>query len=670
MAELSRDELKAILDSCISTASGYSDSKLAKERAKVRDFYDAKYPKPLHEGDSKYVSQDVFDAVDTMRADVLEAFSAGQRIVKFNPEGADDVEQAHVATETCRHIVHKMNDAESLFHSVVTDGLWGRIGVAKVYFEEVDNSVEEEFEALTMEELDFILSEDNVELLELEEDEDDGLLYGKLNRIKITQKVKTDPVPPEEFMVSPMAKTIPSSDFVIHRTSVSLSTLRSMGFDEDLIKKIGAGDETILSEEDVIDRFDSIDGATGFSEYQDQERRVTLNEMYVRLDMDKSGVSRLHRVFYCDHVVLDIERTDYIPFVAFVPLPIPHALLGENFAERVIPTQNARTSLVRGIINHTNITNNPRHQVLRGTVNNPRELMDNRLGGMVNVNRLDGIAPIPQAPMNPFVYQTIQLLDEDKEEATGISRLSQGLNKDAISKQNSQGMVDGLVSLSKQRQRIIARQFGKFVRDLYLMVYRVAVENLDAGLMVDIAGSYTPVDPSRWAERRDVEISLTLGHHEKAEEAQKYQGVDQYLASDPRLAPLYTMEKRYEVLRRIAEAQGIVDIDTILRKPEEAEPQQPDPKAMAEVEHLKAQVAQLQSQTAMNEMKTQHEIEMDKLKLEIEQLRAQVDSEAKADKQALDERKESHKEEMDKAELAMAKAVPEESQSAIAAVNA
>ena len=65
------------------------------------------------------------------------------------------------------------------------------------------------------------------------------------------------------------------------------------------------------------------------------------------------------------------------------------------------------------------ITNNPRYMVVKGALTSPRELIDNRVGGIVNVSRPDGIAPMPQAPLNPFVFQTIQMLDEDKEDNTG-----------------------------------------------------------------------------------------------------------------------------------------------------------------------------------------------------------------------------------------------------------
>jgi hypothetical protein len=90
-----------------------------------------------------------------------------------------------------------------------------------------------------------------------------------------------------------------------------------------------------------------------------------------------------------------------------VPLPIPHVFYGNNFAARVIHTQNARTVLFRGVLDHTAITTNPRYMVVNGGLMNPRELLDNRLGGIVNVRRPDSVAPFQQNPLNPYIFQLL-----------------------------------------------------------------------------------------------------------------------------------------------------------------------------------------------------------------------------------------------------------------------
>jgi len=318
----------------------------------------------------------------------------------------------------------------------------------------------------------------------------------------------------------------------------------------------------------------------------------------------------------------------------------------------LIPTQNARTYLTRSIINHALITNNPRLQVVRGTVDNPRELMENRIGGIVNVKRPDGIAPIPQAGLNPFVFQTISLLDEDKEEITGISRLSQGLNKDAVSKQNSQGMVNDLISVSQIRQKIIARNFAEnFLRGIYEMIYQLVLENEDRQKIIQVAGAWTPIDLTAWPEDTEMEVSFALGYGDQDRELMKWQKLDTYLSGDPMLKVAYPPEKRFNVVKKAMNAMGIKDVTDYILSPDQVQPPPPDPMQQADlaVKHADAQVklanaqaAAANSQLALQEAQNKQQDQLAKMQLETR--RSMADIQLKQDQLA-------HKVAVDAAEL-------------------
>ena len=199
--------------------------------------------------------------------------------------------------------------------------------------------------------------------------------------------------------------------------------------------------------------------------------------------------------------------------------------------------------------------------VVKGGLTNPRELIDNRVGGLVNVSRVDAISPMPQASLNPFVFQTLQLLDEDKEDNSGVSRLSQGLNKDAISHQNSAAMVEQLATMSQQRQKIIARNLAtQFIKPLFHMVYQICLENESQEKIVDLSGQYISVSPSRWEDKRDVMVELRLGYGEQEKEAQKLLALHQMFSQDPTIQPMYSPENRYQLLKQILEQQGILNV--------------------------------------------------------------------------------------------------------------
>jgi hypothetical protein len=344
-------------------------------------------------------------------------------------------------------------------------------------------------------------------------------------------------------------------------------------------------------------------------------------ETFANLDIDNSGETSLWRIVHSGNVILEKEQVERHPFKSFAPLPIPHSFYGGNFAAKAIPIQNAKTILSRSILDHAVLANNPRFGVVKGALTNPRELLDNRIGGLVNVTRADGIFPLPQAPLNPFVFQTIEMLDSDKEDVTGVSRLSQGLNKDAVSSQNSQGMVEQLISASMQRQKTIARAFAQqFLKPLYLEVYRLVLENEDRECIAQIAGQFVPVKPSDWAKQRDVTMDLRLGYGEKDQLAAEYIQFGQILASDQVAAPLFGIEQRANLYKYVMELKGHKNTAQFMRAvtPDDLNPP-PDPMAVATLDKLKAEANALNSREQRAGQEAEAKAGLDQLKTDMEQ---------------------------------------------------
>ena len=667
-------ELSSLVESAIKTSVGYYDSKLSNERKEVIDYYHGTKPNQFHLGSSKYISMDVYDAVESMKAVLLETFAAGNQIVRFAPQGEDDVQLAQVATDYCDYVVFRQNPGYEIFSTVITDGLLARVGIAKVYWDTNIELAEEEFSSLTDDELDTIYASDDFEDVEANRDEDTFLWSGTVTRKVNRSQVKIAPVPPEEFLVTPQATSLQDAQFVAHRTRKTLSELIKEGYDEKLVEKISANDDTELTmDPEVLARFEQI-GADRLNlngELQTQTREVIVYECYVYIDMEGDGIAKLYKVTKAGSVILDYERVDRKPFVHFTPLPIPHSFYGSNYAYKVIPTQNARTALVRGIIDHTMITNNPRMMVVKGSLSNPKELIENRLGGIVNVTRADGLAPLPQSSLNPFVFQTVQLLDEDKEEATGVSKLSQGLNKDAVSKQNSQAMVENLVSLSMQREKILARNFAyQFLTQLYLEVYRLVTANEREEKVLQIAGNFTRMYPSTWDERADVTVEMKLGYGESEAEANKFLAFHQMMSQDPQMAPMYQTQNKYNVIRTILDKSGIKNTNDFITPPDQIPPPQPDPMAMKQMELQERQVAAQEASVQTQTLKVQTNAEMEAMKVELDRMKFELDrfkAERDLDRKEFDS---TSRAAIAAEEVVMAKAISGDNKKAIISPNA
>ena len=653
--KLEDDEIVAILDSNIRQSIGSFDSDLARERKKVTDYYNAALPKPAHDGNSRYVSQDVYDTVESMKAALLETFSSGSRIVKFAPQGPEDVQLASVCSAYTDFVLFRQNDGFGLFRSVIHDGLVARAGIAKVFWQESSEEDLQEFEGLSQSELDMVLAEDDVELVESDEDEN-GLINGVVSSPVSTSQVVVEAIPPEEFLIESQAVSLEKANFVAHRTRKTLSELRDMGFDEDTLDSIGESHEDVELETDaeLLARFDNIGSDRGNSSrgYQDQVRTIMVYEIYINLDIEGTGIAKLHRILKAGNAILEKEEVDRLPFVVFTPLPIPHAFYGSNFAEKLVATQNARTILTRSILDHAMITNNPRYMVVKGGLTNPRELIDNRVGGLVNVSRVDAISPMPQASLNPFVFQTLQLLDEDKEDNSGVSRLSQGLNKDAISHQNSAAMVEQLATMSQQRQKIIARNFAnQFVKPLFHLIYQLVVENEDQQKIIDLSGEYVQVNPSVWDSKRDVMVQLHLGYGEQEAESQKHLMMHQMFSQDPILQGMYQPQNAYALVKDVMEKAGIMNVSDYLTPPDQLPPPQPDPAQEMQMQMAQKQIELQERQTAVAEAKAQVDAQVAQMKIELEQMKAQAQHALQSDNQDLKEQQFKFKQFIDSSEL-------------------
>ena len=107
---VSESELKVLVGKHANASVTYYSSKLSEERKKVMEYYHGEKPAPAHAGNSKYVSMDVFDAVESLKAVLLETFSAGNKIVSFDPQTDADVEAMRIANEYADFVVHRQND--------------------------------------------------------------------------------------------------------------------------------------------------------------------------------------------------------------------------------------------------------------------------------------------------------------------------------------------------------------------------------------------------------------------------------------------------------------------------------------------------------------------------------------------------------------------------------
>lgn len=638
--KLSEEAVLALVEQAKTDSVGWYDSRLSRERQRVINYINGALPKRSNKGVSSYVASDVFDSVSAMNAQIVETFSANpDNLISFPPLHEQDVEAAREATETCNHVFYYQNDGEGIVQSTSYDGLTARAGIVKVYWDDCKEEFEESFSGISLGEVQGLAAQPDVAELEANVDEATGTYSGTLTRQVDKSKVCIDPLAPEEFLIASRARDVPTSPHCHQRTEKSKAELLEEGYDPKKVARITWEEDKELSlSPEVIAREEPVQSAVSFNDpVQDEVAKVLLYESYVRMDLHDGKGVKLYKVCHAGGVVLSgPDEVDRAPFKVYIPLPIPHTFLGENFARRVIPTQNARTVLTRGILDHTAITTNPRWTVLKGGLLNPKEMRDNRQGGLVNITRPDAIRGLEYSNLNPFVFQTLELLKANNEQTTGISALSQGMNKDAISTQNSHALIDQLVNLSMQRQKTIARNFAKFLKEVYLEIYRLILENQDKSkqMVIQIAGQFKPVSTKDWVERNVCKVALHLGYGERDRMTQKYAGLYKSLTEDPELAPCFTLQNRFNLVVDGMKTGGFENYSRYITPPQMIKPPQPDPMKVAETKAKvdTAQAAMIKAQSGVQ--KNQDHAQIAALKEQIAQLKHQVDASFKAREEA------------------------------------
>ena len=104
----------------------------------------------------------------------------------------------------------------------------------------------------------------------------------------------------------------------------------------------------------------------------------------------------------------------------------------------------------------------------------------------------------------------------------------------------------------------------------------LVVENEQTGKIIEVTGSFVPIDPRSWKEKRDVIVELILDYGEANCEAQRMLSLYQLFSQSHSIQPMYSLENRHALLKKVLEQQGILNVDEYLTSPQMIPPPQPD----------------------------------------------------------------------------------------------
>jgi hypothetical protein len=688
-SEINEGELLASLENSINAADSYAESEIGQQRDKGHRYY---YGQPMgneRTGRSQHVSMDVFDAVETVKAMLMETFSADRDICRFDPQTAEDFMPAKMATALTNYIFYRENKGSKILHDVVHNALVAKTGIVKRYYKNYYEYDEETFEGLDEAGFSMLASDEAVTITEYAEEaqavqvqdpqtgqmiEASQVMYsGELVRKIDKSKICIEVIPPEDFLITPRATDEEDADFCSHRTSRTRGELLSEGYDPELVQRLD--EDKDLHEDGSLGR-DSVDNYRHDDSYESDNDReyVTIYESYMKKYRDDLQKCVVLKVLHSRRVLLDLEIVSEKPFRYFTPFPLPHRFHGMSLADVLFDIQKTQSSLKRGVVDHTFMTNTSRFIANLSLVKNPRDLLDNKVGAIIDVNSPNPenvVRPMPMPNLSGTVFQAIENLETEKEARSGMSRMARGMDSTVVSKQNSSDLITQFMNASNRRIMVMARNLAEnFLKPLMHDIYRLAIENEKAEKMIQLDGQFVPVNPQFLGDRTEMSVAVALTPEEQAQEAQLLLSLDGQFTmnpNDPTLGGMYTAPQRHAMLSRAFELLNIKNGASFLFDPNSPEYQQQQ-QAMQQQQMQAEEEAKLlaQQQAEFNADITSRQVSVLEGQLELDVLKEQQKMVLETQKQEhleeekdsrllMDVEKQNHDMEMDEKELAVEK---------------
>lgn len=634
------------------------------------------------DGRSQVVTSDVFDAVEGMLPDLIEVFTASDKAVIFEPTGQEDVDGAEQATNGCNYVFYKQNNGFLILYSAFKDAMMMKTGGVKWFWEKKRTPTFTTYKNVDEMQLAiFLASNPGADIVEQEEVEEENEPPMQESREEIEPtypmrhfniKVKTVEekgicrvvaVPPEEMRVSRRHNSVLLDDcpYVAHVTQKSVSDMREMGYDvsADDVRSAQSESESIESR----DRREDGDFPTQNIETDDESQvRGWLRDEYILVDYDGDGISERRRVVRLGDLILENKEVSHVPMAAWTPYILTHQFGGFSVAELVEDFQRMHTTIIRNQLDNLALANNQETVVLTDNQGSPLanidDLLNRRPGGILREKSAGAIRPYSEQWQGIQAMPMLEQLQQEKENRTGWTRYSQGLDGDSLNK--TKGGMQMIMNASQKRMKLMARIAAEcLVAPMFKGIFKTLTDNCMEKLSYRLNGNFVAYDPQEWRDQYDMTINVGIGTGDEQQQSQFLMQIAQAqatVAGSPYAKKLISPKQIYNVQARLAENAGFknpnefwLDPDKVPDTPlppppidpkimlEQAKLKDGQQKAMVEMQmEIQKQDKDLQFKAQQAELDRQNTIEIEELKLaSAERIKAMELMSAQATQQAL-----------------------------------
>ena len=611
------EELQGVLKSEMDDAKDFIDQ-IDEDRADATDYYLGNAPTAQSSMQSEFVSTDVRDSVLFMLPSIMRTFFGTNKIVEFIPHGPEDIDLAKQQTDYINYVIQQKNPGFKVIYDAFKDALIRKTGFVKAYWDDSITASTHEYTGLSPEAYQAITLDPNVEVIEEkvemqsmtiidpetgeEMTQETPASYDiKIRRIKPKDQVVIEAVPTEEILISRHARDLNSSPYVAHRMVKTVSDLVAMGYDKEQMEQF-AGSGTTVDEDsyDIEEARNPYADFTGVDRADTNSKSVLYVEHYVFYDLDGDGIDERIRVCTVGNGLNIVNTTpwDDLPITLFCPDPEPHTSIGSCPADYLMPIQAAKSQIMRDTLDSLGHAIFPRMGIVEGQVNID-DVLNTDIGQPIRMRAPGMVQPFSVPFVGKEAFPVLSYLDEAKENRTGVSKASAGLNAEALQSTTS-AAVSATMSGAQGRVELICRHFADGMKDLFKLVNSLVIKHQEGQDMMRLNNEFIPVDPRYWDADKDMVINVGIS---KNSDEEKFQVLTSLAAKQEQIMqtlgpqnPLVNLQQYANTLTKMIEMAGFKDATTFINTqvppmpPQPQAEEKPDPAAMlAQAEAMKAQ---------------------------------------------------------------------------------
>ena len=611
------ETLQGVLKSEMDDAKDFIDQ-IDEERADATDYYLGNSPSSTSSMQSEFVSTDVRDSVLFMLPSIMRTFFGTSKVVEFIPKGPEDIAVAKQQTDYINYIIQQKNPGFKVMYDVFKDALVRKAGYVKAYWDDTISSSTHEYSNISPEAYQALMLDPDVEMIEEKVEMQSMTVMDQMTgeeivqetpasydvtirRVKAKDQVCIEAVPTEEILISRHARSLHSSPYVAHRMVKTISDLVAMGYDKEEMQQFaGSGSAVDEDSYELEQARNPYADFTGVDRADNNSKNVLYVEHYVFYDLDGDGIDERIRVCTVGNG-LNIVNTipwDDLPITLFCPDPEPHTSIGSCPADYLMPIQAAKSQIMRDTLDSLGHAIFPRMGIVEGQVNID-DVLNTDIGQPIRMRAPGMVQPFTVPFVGKEAFPVLSYLDEAKENRTGVSKASAGLNADAL-QSSTASAVSATMSGAQGRVELICRHFADGMKDLFKLVNSLVIKHQEQQDVMRLNNEFIPVDPRYWDSDKDMMINVAISKSSDEEKfqvltslAQKQEQIMQTLGPQN---PLVGLQQYANTLSKMIEMAGFKDAKTFINTeippmpPQPPEEQKPDPAEMlAQAEAMKAQ---------------------------------------------------------------------------------